>query len=93
MLSRFLYVDTSFNFYDRNTLNQRTLVFTDKNKRLDSDSTGMTIPLYRAGYLHFNVTGDFTDWSRNLVYIHVQESGGKKPKTRLWLPGQGRVVE
>jgi hypothetical protein len=73
IFSELLPVDT-FLFYDRNYLNHRTYILTEKNQRFQKDSTGMSILFYRGGALNISGAAKDSAYIRNaFLAVRIQE--------------------
>jgi len=80
IFSEFLPVDTIL-FNDRNYLNHRTYILTEKNQRIHKDTTGMSIPFYRGGALCVSVPAKDTDYIRKaLLAVRIQQQSAADGK-------------
>jgi hypothetical protein len=83
VLSKTLPISNNINFADRNYINHRTLILTEKNKQWKRDTTGMIIPLYRGGVVHFVMPRQDTAFMNNyFLHVVVQELDKKGWKGR-----------
>jgi len=73
IFSRLLPID-SVSFNDRNYLNRRTYVLTEKNRSIQHDITGMSVPFYQGGALRISIPAKDTDYIRKaLVAVDIRE--------------------
>jgi hypothetical protein len=77
------HIDTFNNLSDRNYINQRILLLTEKNQRLKADTSGMVINLYRGSALRLHVTGtEYIDKYALHVIVREPSKYKGKPETK-----------
>lgn len=83
LLTNALPIDSGFNFFDRNYIDQRLLILTEKNQRWKADTSGMVIYLYRGGALRLQVKSkEYVDKYALHVIVREPAKYKGKPETK-----------